>query len=69
MCENLGKKPDEEDSKEECTSLLKNFEGISKQDKKNDSKNEVDNSVSFQEPGKYVTKDEDCFSTMINGSF
>ncbi len=49
--------------------LLKNFEGISKQDKKNDSKNEVDNSVSFQEPGKYVTKDEDYSSTMINGSF
>ena len=71
MSERLGKKLDEGSKEECCSGNQKNVVKISEEDKVigNDSKIGGENSVTLQDQEKYIAKDEDNFSVMINGSF
>ena len=72
MSENVGKKLDDHSKEERCSDDVKKREKSLKDDEDvgNDRKNEAVNPVpSSEDQSKYITRDEDYFSVMINGSF
>ena len=71
MSDNVKKKLDDDSKKEPCVSNANNVEKILKEDEavRNDKKNERDYPVASEDQATYITKDEDDYSIMINGSF
>ena len=69
MSGNFERKEDLKDKS--CSYKPKRDDKILKEDKPvtGYDKNKIDSSVPFQDQKNYITKDEDNFSTMINGSY
>ena len=71
MSESLEKKLDEETKEKSCCGKSKGDDRILNGDKKatGNGNNSTESSLPCEDRGNYITKDEDNFSVMINGSY
>ena len=69
MSDNVKKKLDDDSKKEPNVNNGKNAEKTLKEDEAVGNDKKSDNPVASEDQTKYITKDEDNVSTMINGSF